>query len=72
MTTFPLAQIGWTSDHSATRDPRIPVLCPNCLGARKVYERLDPYFAPRELVGVVCRRCSGAGVVRIERRTGER
>jgi len=69
---MPFPVIGWDPARTATRDPRVPVTCPWCFGAKVLFERIDPHFAPWELVPVVCRRCEGQGVVRIERRRGAR
>jgi hypothetical protein len=65
----PLAQIGWTGDTTHTRDPRVPVLCGWCAGAKVLLETVEggTYW---ELIPVVCRGCGGAGEVRIERRRG--
>lgn len=64
----PYAVHGWDPQKTASGDPRVPVRCDWCLGARVLLERIDPHFAPWELVPVVCRRCAGAGEYRRERR----
>lgn len=64
----PLAQIGWTGEGNVTGDPRVPVKCEWCLGARRLLEvdRRGAFGATPVLV--VCSRCGGRGEYRIERR----
>ena len=71
MIVSPYPQIGWETAGTHSSDPRIPVMCPWCWGSKMILESLD-LGLPARLIPIVCRRCKGAGKVRIERRGGPR
>ena len=72
MICVPYAVRGWNPTGTKTGDPRVPVICPDCIGARvlAVYEPLGAFGA--NLIPVRCTRCGGAGKVHTERRRGAR
>lgn len=69
MIAVPYSVHGWSPDRTATKDPRVPVKCDWCLGARVLLEMDHRGAFGASLVLVVCARCDGAGEYRRERRT---
>lgn len=67
----PYPTIGWRGEQTATGDPRVPVTCPWCWGARAVLERMEA-GRPWEHMPIVCPNCKGRGEVLPERRRGPR
>lgn len=73
MIVSPYPTIGWSAEHTATPDPRVPVQCHWCLGAKAILQTMqgDPTMREAgvlETLLIICPECEGAGTVRRERR----